>query len=665
MGASPLISLGLKAMSASYSAMQTTGHNIANAGVTGYSRQETEFATAKGQFTGAGFFGKGVDVKTVSRAHDAFVTRAAATAKSLAAMDAEQQDRLEQLQQVFPTGEAGVGYTISGFVNALVDLASRPGDMATRQVVLARSQDLATRFNSAGTQIDTLQANVTADLRTSVSTVNGLTAAIAQVNDQVAASRGLGQTPNDLLDERERLVSELSGLVQVSTVQADDGTLSVFIGGGQRLVLGNQATELAITTDPEDSTRSALGLVDSGVVRVLEDSVLGGGSIAGLLNFQNEDLVDGRNMLGQLAMAISGAVNAQQRLGLNMQPPLGTVAAQDLFSAGTPRVVPNNNNAKDALGNFVSSVGLTVVDTAAVQAADYELRLDPAGSGQYQLTRRSDPELVRLVNSGDVVDGMQITIGSPAPALTDRFLLQPVNNAASGMRLLLQDPLDLAAASPLVATVSASNSGSAAVASLQMLTAAPQPTATAQITFTTDNGDYAWTLFDSANNVIGSGTGVWTADNPIPTPPNDINGFALNLSGVPRNGDVIDIAPTSAANIASNNSNALALAALRDERFVGKTVLSTGEEVAGSTATDAYAMALSDIGVRVQTATSSATISGAVAAQAEASRSEISGVNLDEEAARLIQYQQSYQAAAKVLQIAQSVFETLLQTATG
>ncbi len=659
------MSLGLKAMSASYSAMQTTGHNIANAGVAGYSRQETEFATAKGQFTGAGFFGKGVDVKTVSRAHDSFVARAAVQAKSLAAMDAEHQGRLERLQEVFPTGEAGVGYTISGFVNALVDLASRPGDLATRQVVLARSQDLATRFNSAGTQIDTLQANVTADMRTSVTSVNGLTKAIAQVNDQVAASRGLGQPPNDLLDERERLVSELSGLLQISTVEADDGTLSVFIGGGQRLVLGNQATELAVTTDPEDSTRSALGLVDSGIVRVLNDSMLGGGSIAGLLEFQNEDLVDGRNLLGQLALAIAGAVNKQQLLGLNMQPPLGTVASQAMFSTGSPRVVPNNNNAKDALGNFVSSVGMTVVDPAAVQAADYELRLDPAGSGQYQLTRRTEPELVRMVDDGDVVDGMRITIGNPAPSVTDRFLLQPVNSAAVDLKLLLQDPLDLAAASPLVATVSANNTGSAAVASLQMLTPAPQPTASAQITFTTDAGDYVWTLYDSANNVITSGTGVWTADNPIPTPPDDINGFALNLSGVPRGGDVIDIQPTTSTTIASNNGNALALAALRDERFVGKTVLSSGEEVAGSTATDAYAMALSDIGVRVQTATAAATISGAVSAQAEASRSQISGVNLDEEAARLIQYQQSYQAAAKVLQIAQSVFETLLQTATG
>ena len=160
MGASPLMSIGLRAMSASYASMEATGHNIANANVAGYSRQQAELATAKGQYTGAGFFGKGVDVKTVTRAHDAFITRAAATAKSLASLDAARQERLQSLEQVFPTGEAGIGYTTGQFLNALVDLASRPGDSATRQVVLARAEDLAgapwTRLTHAPEQLSIL-----------------------------------------------------------------------------------------------------------------------------------------------------------------------------------------------------------------------------------------------------------------------------------------------------------------------------------------------------------------------------------------------------------------------------------------------------------------------------------------------------------------------------
>ena len=292
MSSTPLMSLGLRAMSAAYAAMQTTGHNISNANVEGYSRQEVELATAKGQYTGAGFFGKGVDVKTVSRAHDEFLTRAAATAKSLSSMDQARQERLGQLQKVFPTGEGGIGYSMSQFLNSMVDLASRPGDSSTRQVVLARSQDLATRFNSAAGQLDELQAGVTADLRTSVDTVNGITASLAKVNQQIAAVKGLGQPPNDLLDERDTLISQLSGYIQVTTVNADDGTVGVFAAGGQKLVLGGESAQLNVTLDTDDPSRSALALVDNGNQSALDYNTLGGGSIAGLLRFQNEDLVD-------------------------------------------------------------------------------------------------------------------------------------------------------------------------------------------------------------------------------------------------------------------------------------------------------------------------------------------------------------------------------------
>ncbi len=663
MGASPLMSLGLRAMTASYASMEVTGHNIANANVAGYSRQQANLETAKGQFSSAGYFGKGVDVQSVTRRHDQFVSRAAVTARSLAALDATQQDRLQQLEQVFPTGEAGLGYTTGQFLNALVDMASRPGDSATRQVVLARAEDLATRFNSAAGQLDTIQSNINADLKSSATEVNGLATSLAAVNGQIAASRGIGQPPNDLLDERDRLVSKLAAQVQVSTVEADDGSVGVFIAGGETLVLGARATPLSIVPDPQDPSRSALALGSGSARHLINEHALGGGNIAGLLAFQNTDLVDGRNLVGQMAAAIAGAVNDQQMLGLNLQAPAGSVASKPLFAIGAPLSVPNSNNAKDAAGNYLSSVSMTVVSPSALQPSDYELRADPGVPGAYQLTRLSNPPLVRTIASGDIVDGVQFNVGGAALGATDRFLLQPVGRAATGLKRLLEDPRDLAAASPMVATRGGANLGTANIASLKMLTPPPQPGATARVTFTSDTGDYSWELFDSSGSSIATGTGLWTADEPIPTPPTDINGFELRLSGVPRTGDVLDVAPTQSQYVAANNGNALALASLRDALLIGQDVMPGGALAGGATATDAYASAIADIGVRMQSAKSAAAISSAVSAQAEQARSEISGVNLDEEAARLIQFQQSYQAAAKVLQIAQSVFETLLQVA--
>ncbi len=255
--ASALMSIGTRAMTANYAALQTTGHNIANANVDGYSRQQLELETSTGQFTGAGFFGKGVDVATVTRSHDAFLTREAAAASSLSALDRARLEQLERLEGVFPLGESGLGHAAGEFLNAMVDLASHPQDPSTRQVVLARAGDVAARFADAASRLDGLQAGVRQDLQASVAQVNGLAARIAQVNQQVAAALGTGHTPNDLLDQRDGLVADLSKLVQVSTIAADDGTLGVFIAGGQRLVLGNQAATLQVASDPMDSSRAA------------------------------------------------------------------------------------------------------------------------------------------------------------------------------------------------------------------------------------------------------------------------------------------------------------------------------------------------------------------------------------------------------------------------
>jgi flagellar hook-associated protein 1 FlgK len=648
------MAMGIKAMAANYAALQTTSHNIANANVAGYSRQQVELATAQGQFSGAGFFGKGVNVAAVTRTHNEFLTREAADARALAGMDAARLAQLQRLEGIFRTGEAGLGHATNEFLNAMVDLASRPADLAARQVVLARAGELAARFNEAGAALDESQASVASGLQTSVAAVNSLARGIAEVNQRIAALRGTGQPPNDLLDQRERLVSELSQHVKVSRIEADDGSMAIFIGGGQRLVLGSGAAELRVVPDAADPSRSAVAMVEKGFTRTLGENALGGGAIAGLLRFQNRDLSDARNLIGRLAAAVGTAVNEQQRLGVTLQPPLGQGAGNALFALGPARALPNASNARDAGGQPIGGVALTLAEPGALVASDYELHEDPALPGNWQLTRLLDGK-VSPVSSGDVVDGMRIDFGAPGPQAGDRFLLQPVARAANGMALLFDDPRELAAAAALVASTGPANVGSVAVVGLDVLAAPlPVPGASTRITFTDDSGGYTWELLDAANATLASGAGTWSAGQPVPAPPLDINGYTLQLSGVPRSGDIVTVEPTPAAAMASNNGNALALLALRDAGLAD-----------GRSAGEAWSQAIAEIGVRVQGARAAAEISATVAGQAEQARSSHAGVNLDEEAARLIQYQQSYQAAAKVLQVAQSLFETLLQAAAG
>lgn len=657
-GPTALMSTGLRGMLANYAALQTTGHNITNAAVEGYSRQRAEFATAGGQFSGSGFFGRGVDVQTVVRSHSAMLTREAAGAKALSSMDQARADALRELETAFPMGEQGLGQTMGRFLNALVDVASRPADMPARQVVIAKATEAANRFATTSDQLDGVQANIEERLKDIVDTVNGLTRGIAEVNQRIAALKGLGQPPNDLLDQRDQLVSQLSEHLAVTTIPADDGTMGVFIAGGQRLVLGVAASPLKVVPEPEDSSRSAIAIVDSGFERVLVDGSLGGGALAGLLQFQNHDLSAARAQLGQMAAAFAAAVNNQQALGLDMSDPPGAGAA--VFATGGTWVMPNTNNQRDpGTGAWVAQVGLTVSDASQLQASEYELRADPAGTpGLWQLTRRSDG-LVRSVSDGATVDGFTLSLGSPEPVSTDRFVLQPVSRMASGMRASLTDPRGIAAASPVTATVSANNTGTASVAALKVVSSSIDPEQTASITFTSATGDYNWELRDRASNaLISNGTGTWTAGQPIA-----LNGFELSLNGVPRSGDTLSVAKTAFP--ASNNGNALALVALRDADLLGRSLQSSGQLGGGRTFAEAYASTLADVGVRVQGAETSAAISASVAKETEAARAAASGVNLDEEAARLLAFQQSYQAAAKVLQVAQSVFDTLLEMANG
>ena len=644
-----LANIGLRAMVAQFAGLQTTGNNIANAAVKGYSRQETQLATTNSLFKGGSYYGTGVSLSSIARAHDELLTRESGNASALSSMDAARLTQLQGLENVFQSGTGGIGDATSQLFKAMSDVSSNPGDLSSRRVALARADDLATRFNTAGSALEQLQTGVTTSLNASVIEINSLAQGIASVNQKIASLRLASNPPNELLDQRDSLIAQLSTKIGIGRIDASDGTTSITIAGGQALVLAGNAALLQVVQDAADPSRGALAIMNGSVPRKLDPHSLGGGEVTGLLQFQNQDLVQGRNLIGRLATAIGTAVNAQQQRGITLQPPLGQVTGAPIYNLGAPVALPNAGNARDAGGAPLGRVTLTVTDASALKASEYDLREGNA-PGTWQLTRLSDGS-VSTVTNGDVVDGMRIDVNTPQAG--DRYLLQPLARAAQGMSSALTDPRDLAAASPLVASTAVANTGTAQVANLQV-TSVPLPTpgATVQISFTNNNGGYDWTLLDASSNVIGGGSGAWVAGQPLPPPPQDFNGFTMQISGVPRSGDVLSVAPISASAVSTNNGNALSMMNLQDALVLG-----------GQTATDSWAQAIADVGVRVQTSKTAASISHSVADQAEQARSSQAGVNLDEEASRLIQYQQGYQAAAKILSVAQTIFDTLLQTA--
>ena len=679
MGTGALTSLGIRAMTASYAQLQTTSNNIANVNTQGYSRQEVQLATAGGQFTGAGFFGRGVDIASVTRAHDDFLTREASLSTALAAADGARSEQLLRLEKVFGTGEAGLGFAANQMFNAFADVASKPQDMSSRQVVIERAGELAQRFAIAGEQIDELQGGVTVELKASVAQVNDLTKRIALLNQKISNYSGNTKPPNDLLDQRDQAIQDLSKLVQVTTIGADDGSLSVFMGAGQALVLGSQTTSLVAMPDPYDASRVVVGLSTAGGNQSLPSSLLTGGSIAGLVRFQSTDITDARNLLGQMALAVGLQTNEQQSLGIDLYGQTGAGMFRFGSASGLPVVAAsgssfNSGSASVALTMQAPST-LSGLGVSSVQPSDYRLTAD--GAGGFELARLKDGELdtsftpVSVV-TGDVVEGFKIDVSGTASA-GDSFLLRPSGTAALNMRLDMSNPKLIAAASPLSGTLGATNAGTGAIGAMtfgstDVAANANLPvTLKFQTTIVPGQYTYTWTNAGGTTTVPN----VWSPGQPIAySGAAATDSFSVLITGVPVAADAsASPAVTSDTFVfgansytSSDNTNAKALLSLRDTAFVG-AIWNAGTLEPGASVTDAFASIIANIGVRVQSATNSAQLSADVAAEAEQARSSKAGVNLDEEAARLIQYQQSYQAAAKMLQVAQSVFETLLQTA--
>lgn len=654
-----LLNLGARAMLANQVALNTIGHNISNANTPGYSRQSVVLGTALPQFSGGGFLGKGVQVEAINRSYNRFLTTAANNAMADAQRDQVLRVNLERLERIFPPGEQGLGHATNQFLSSMIDLGSRPSDPSSRQVVLGRAKEVASRFASAGAQIVELQAGVVSEMKATVTLVNDLAKQLAKVNSEIASLAGAGQSPNDILDRRDQLVAEIAKYVSITSIEAGDGSMSVFIGGGQRLVLAGQAEQLQVQPDPYDPQRAGLALLQpSGPLR-LEADLVASGSLAALLNFQNDDLQVARNALGQIAASLSQRVNAQQALGLDLSDPPG--AGAPIFSVGAPQALPASTNARDANGVFTTGVVIERVPEQAdyLQATSYTLRADPANAGQYLITRDDTPnDPGRSIIDGDIVDGFRIRFTPAPPGPFDTYRLEPVATAAVGMRRVLEQPQGLAAASPLTAVTGIANTGTASVKSVYAVdgTLFNPSNLPIDIAFGPVNPDGSTSY--TMTGPFGLLVGAWRAGEPIGNEFGISLGFELNLTGVPRDGDTIRLDPTRFPG--QNNGNVAGFLALQEERFVGRRDLGGGQIAEGATISEAYAATVGEIGTRTQSAQFLAQVSASVAESAESERAGESGVNLDEEAARLLQFQQAYQASAKMLQVAQQIFDELL-----
>ena len=654
-----LMNVGVSALVANQHALTTTGHNIANVSSAGYSRQTVATKALIGQNMGTGYVGKGVQVATVMRHYNELLGRQSNAANAASAADSIRYQSLMQMQDVYSGGDGSLGAAINSMMNAFADVEAAPADGTARNVVLTRMSELTARFRAASATLKELDYSTSQQIANNVTMVNNMAGQVATLNAQIARSLASGHQPNDLLDARDQLIREINQYIQTSQVEADDGSMSLFVGGSQALVLGSSTGQLSMAETAEYPGSGKLSLYFShpnGNKVELSTTMVGGGEMAGLLKFNNDDLVAGRNLLGRLALSIGNELNQQNQLGLTLSGNFGS----DLFKLTTQTSGWSNIAGYDAGSNTHKAVA-NVVDSRQLVASDYKIQFD--GAGGAQLLRLSDgktsPLTVDPINGIQVTaDGLQFTVPATVTAAAQKgqsVLFQPFNLAADEIQPLVHNAAELAVSSAVTANIRSSNQGTLQMSSLRATDSAgiPDPNAPVRITFD-GAGNYSYQTYDQAtsNWSTPSVAAPYSSGQAI-----QIAGWNITLTGTPTAGDSVDV--SNALDLGDgyklNAGNANAFLSLRD------TTIFDG----GTTLSDGFSSAMAVIGTRTQSAQYAAELSETVANNLNADRTAVSGVNLDEEAARLLQYQQAYQASAKIIQTAQSLFDSVLNAVGG
>ncbi|TSE26893.1 Flagellar hook-associated protein 1 [Tepidimonas sediminis] len=645
------LNIATRALTTNQAALQVIGHNIANANTAGYTRQRVELNAVPGQQLGSGYFGKGVQIEAVAReGYDAFLTRESNLTRATAAADQTRLQYLQSVESLFPLGEGSLGKLLNDALNAWTDVASSPSDSAARQVVLDNFDALAARIRDGAARIDEIATGARLQATEVTKEINRLAQAIANVNDAIARAQGTGASPNDLLDQRDRLIAQLNDQVQVTTLRADDGTLSVFVAGSLPLVLGNRAAELRVSRAELDGDRQIqLQFVQGATAYDVPTDFVSGGKLKGLLDFVNRDVIRTQAELGRMALALATTVNRQQQSGLDL-----------LGNPGGDLLTHDALTGKPAASNIGSgSVSATVADPTQLKAEDYILEFTSAT--QALIRRGSDGwywngtgwqanAAAPVTVNGYSLEGLTLSVPT-SPAAGDRFMLSPGATAASSLQMALSRPAELAAAGRLTLSIGTPNTGNATIEAVSATVTAGSwvmPSLPAALTYASLTNTFSLAGFTPGGVTYTPGEPmVFTYTSGANTVE-----VKITLRGQPNNGDVFQLVATPAAGVAFNGSNAQAMLALRDQvMFDGSVKLSEG-----------YVAVFSNLASRVNEAQTRASFSKAQADDAEQRRANQAGVNLDEEAARMLQFQQAYQASAKYLQTVQSIFDTLIST---
>lgn len=737
---SGLLNISVTGLNAAQSGLLTTSHNIANASTTGYNRQAIVQNTNTGMFTGSGYIGQGTSVINVKRVYDAFLGNQVLGAQTAASQLEAYSSQIGQISNLLGDASTGLSPVVQSYFSALSMAAANPSSLAVRQSVLSSAQSLTGQFQTLNDQLAQARNGVNSQIRTEVVTINSLAAQIAEINQQIVeVPRGTSQQqPNDLLDQRDQLISDLNKEIRVSTHLESDGSLSVFFGTGQPLVVGARNMQLVALPDQEDVTNLQVGLSASGSGAILiPESLINGGKLGGLLNYRSQTLDSAQNGLGRIALALAASLNAQHQLGQDLNGNLGG----DLFKPIALGVVPASLNTGNAvlaanvtvsdyqitfsggaynitrqsdgsnLGAFASlpqmvdgvkisllggvpangdsfivtpsaqsgrrvaaltnNTGTATLDSSGSNLqtlTDSDYRLTLTAPNNFSLTRLSDNQIwtgtgaSQAAALSDVMlqadaQGFSLGMASGAMAVGDAFLIRPTRNAASELSLAISDPRLLALGTPLRTGAASANAGTAAISAGVVADSMNLPSSTLTLTYQVPG---VLQGFPSPGSVTVTPPGGQPTRYTITLPTDTVpfssgaevsfNGISFSISGKPVDGDIFTISPNPAG--VADSRNAVLLGNLQ-----------TANTLLGGSGNyqSIYAQMVAEVGNKAREINVRLDAQNKLVQQGQDAIQSNSGVNLDEEAANLMRYQQAYQASAKIMSIADKLFSQILQ----
>ena len=646
-----LLSIGKSGLFAAQIGLSTTGHNISNANVAGYSRQTVVQSSAIAQDLGYGFVGSGTQVADIRRYSDAFLNTQVRNAQaSKSSLDAY-NSQISQIDNLLADTTAGLSPALQNFFAGLQDLAANPSSTAARQAVLSNAESLASRFQSLDGRLQEIRDGVNSQVTTKVTLINSYASQIAELNEQIGKfTLASGNAkPNDLIDARDQLVLELNKEIKANVTPGANNSLTISIGVGMPLVVGSKPFQLAVATSPTDLTRVQVGYMTGNKMTVLSDSSLPGGALGGLLEFRTNTLDRAQNSLGRIAIGIAETFNAQHKLGQDSKSQMGG----DFFTIGEAVVGASLNNSPTS----TAQVKATIVDSSKLTQSDYKVEYR-GGSYWVSTTSGGTPvEIAPFPQTGpQVIDGIAFDVTNPAGE-GDFFVVRPTIGGAANFNVAIKDIARIAAGAPVVTNTPLTNKGNARIGegalSGEYLAGGPA----LPLTLTFDDASGELQGFPAGSTVYVTAAGGTPQPFVVGTDPilfkagdsYNIGGVNVSFTGKPADGDKFTVSANT--NGTSDNRNALALGKLQT-----KNILDGGR----ATYQSAYAELVSFIGNKTREVQVNGEAGEALLSQVRASQQEVSGVNLDEEATNLLKYQQAYQAAGKVMQIASTLFDTLL-----